>query len=132
MDDITYEGCTITQPCCCTPSNSNRPNETAPWDGRGETKNTGCWKFTEHSILCNKDITADTIHIRFYDSDDSDDYYFDSRLGFNVQSLDADGNRIGIVLAAGNRTGLIATESLDPIPWEPGESLRATTAGICF
>ena len=117
MDAITYGGCTINQPGSCN-ANSGRPAQTAPWDDSGEITDSGCWSFNDHSILCDHDITADTIDIRFWRDDMA------STSGFTVTALDADGNTIDVVLDIGSRTGIDAIEYLDT-------SVGATTSGIC-
>ena len=99
MESATYGGCTITQPGSCN-------GATSPWDSTGDTDNSGCWSFTTHSILCDHDITSDTIHINFWSDG------FSSTAGFTVTSLGSDGSEMEVVLDVGSRNGQDAVEAL--------------------
>ena len=100
MTGTTSEGCTIMQPGSCN------GGAKSPWDSSGTTDNSGCWSFGTHSILCEHDIKADTIHIHFW----RDGYA--STSGYKVESLDIHGDVVDVVLDVGTRNGVDAEDSL--------------------
>ena len=100
MTGTTSEGCTITQPGSCN------INQYSPWDSSGTTDDSGCWSFNTHSILCDHDIRADTIHIHFW----SDGYA--STSGYTVETLNANGGVVDTVIDVGTRDGVDAEDSL--------------------
>ena len=100
MTSTTSEGCTITQPGSCN------NGAQSPWDSSGKTEDSGCWSFNTHSILCDHDIRADTIHITFWRDNMA------STSGYTVESLDENGDIVDVVLDVGTRNGKDAEDSL--------------------
>lgn len=100
MRSSTQDGCSITQGGPCNGGSHS------PWGPSGTQDNSGCWEFGTHSILCDHPITADTIHIHFWNDG------YSSTSGYTVHSLDVNGGEIEVALDVGGRSGLDATDSL--------------------